>query len=243
VADVARAIIDVADTPAELARHAAEWIVGELAQCDGILAVALSGGATPRPVYELLAAPPLRERMPWPRVHWFWGDERFVPKDHRDSNYRMVREALLSRAPVPPANIHPMPTEGLAPEAAAAEYDAELRRFYGEARRGGVLFDVTLLGIGTDGHTASLFPGDAAVEEKSALVVAVSGARAEPRITLTLPALGRSRAVAFLAAGAEKRAVLARIFAGARNLPAARIEPEGALYYFLDRTAAPDRLP
>jgi 6-phosphogluconolactonase len=243
VAEIARAVIDVADTPAELARRAAEWIVGELAQRDGMLSVALSGGETPRPVYELLATPPLRDRMPWPRVHWFWGDERFVPKDHRDSNYRMVREALLSRAPVPPANIHAVPTEGLTPEAAAAEYDAELRRFYREARREDALFDVTLLGIGADGHTASLFPGGAALEEKSALVVAVSGARAEPRITLTLPALARSRAVAFLAAGAEKRPALTRIFAGARDLPAARVEPEGGLYYFLDRAAAPDRLP
>src|SRR5487761_1868952 len=101
--DIGRAAIDVADGPAELARRAAGWIAGQLAERDGILFVALSGGTTPRPVYELLATPPLRERMPWPRIHWFWGDERFVPKDHRDSNFRMVSEALLSRAPVPPA--------------------------------------------------------------------------------------------------------------------------------------------
>ena len=143
------------------------------------MAVALSGGATPRPVYERLAAAPLSERLPWPRIHWFWGDERFVPPDHPDSNYRMVREALLSRVPVPPANIHPVRTEGISPETAAAEYDAELRRFYHDARRADALFDVTLLGIGADGHTASLFPGDGALAEKSRWAVAVRGARAE----------------------------------------------------------------
>ncbi len=240
--DIGRAVIDVADGPAELARRAAGWIAGQLADRDGILSVALAGGATPRPVYELLAAPPQRDRMPWPRIHWFWGDERFVPKDHRDSNFRMAHEALLSRAPVPPGNIHAMPTEGMAPAAAAAAYDAELRRFHGEMLREGALFDVNLLGIGADGHTASLFPGDAALEENSRWVVAVQGARVEPRITLTFPALRSSGAIAFLAAGSEKRPALSRLFAGASDLPAARLEPIGAIFFFLDRAAAPERL-
>ena len=240
--DVVRAVVDVAEGPAELARRAAAWIAGQLAERDGILAVALSGGATPRPVYEQLAVPPLRDRVPWPRVHWFWGDERFVPKDHRDSNYRMVREALLSRAPVPPANIHPIPTEGIPLDAAAAAYDSELRRFHREMRREGALFDVTLLGIGTDGHTASLFPGDPALQERSRWAAAVRS-RPEPRVTLTLPALGSSRALAFLAAGSEKRPALSRLFAGARDLPAALVEPVGGACFFLDRAAAPERLP
>ena len=240
--DLARAVIDVVEGAAELAPRAAAWIVEQFAERDGTIAVALSGGATPRPVYERLAAAPHRDRVPWPRVHWFWGDERFVPKTHRDSNDRMAREALLSRAPVPPANIHPIPTEGMSPEAAAAAYDAELRRFYREVRRDGALFDVTLLGIGADGHTASLFPGDAALDEKSSWAAAVRS-RPEPRITLTLPALNSSRAVAFLAAGAEKRAALSRLFAPGCDLPVARLEPMGGVFFFLDRAAAPERLP
>src|SRR5580700_6869133 len=103
--DLSRATVDVADDADALARRAAAWIVARLGELDGPLSVALSGGSTPRPIYELLAVPPLRDRMPWPRIHWFWGDERFVPHDADASNYRMAREAFLRRAPVPPANI------------------------------------------------------------------------------------------------------------------------------------------
>jgi 6-phosphogluconolactonase len=237
--DLSRATVDVADDAADLARRAAAWIAARLGELDGPLSVALSGGSTPRPVYELLAVPPLRNRMPWSRIHWFWGDERFVPQDDSASNFRMAYDALLRRAPVPPANIHAIPTEGLTPEAAAAFYDAELRRFQAEKRRDIPLFDVTLLGIGPDGHTASLIPGDAAVEEQTAWAVAVRGSRAETRITLTLPALARSGAVAFLAAGPDKRAPLARLFAGASDLPPARLDPAGGVFFFLDRAAAP----
>jgi len=237
--DLSRATVDVADDAAALARRAAAWIVARLGELDGPLSVALSGGSTPRPIYELLAAPPLRDRMPWPRIHWFWGDERFVPQDDSASNFRMAREAFLRRAPVPPANIHPIPTEGLSPEAAAAAYDAELRRFQATKRHDIPLFDVTILGLGPDGHTASLIPGDAAVEEQAAWVVAVLGARAETRITLTLPALSNSGAIAFLAAGADKRAPLTRLFAGDSDLPPARLDPEGGVFFFLDRAAAP----
>jgi 6-phosphogluconolactonase/glucosamine-6-phosphate isomerase/deaminase len=161
VIDLARAVIDIADDPADLARRAAAWIVAQLSAHEGLLAVALAGGATPRPLYERLAAAPQRDRLPWPRIHWFWGD----------------------------------------------------------------------------------FPGDGALEEKSRWAVAVRGARSEPRITLTLPALASSRAVAFLAAGGKKRGALSRLFADAPDLPAARLEPMGGIYFFLDRAAAPEPLP
>src|SRR5262244_674742 len=114
-----------------LAHHVADWLTAMAARSDRSFTVALSGGSTPRRLYQLLAGPPYREAFPWARTHWFWGDERFVPHDSPDSNYRMVREAMLANAPVPPANVHPVPTEGLAPDAAALSYERQLKDFYG----------------------------------------------------------------------------------------------------------------
>ena len=146
---------------------------------EGVFAVALSGGSTPRRLYEHLAGPPYRDAFPWSRTHWFWGDERFVPHGDAQSNYRMVREALLSRAPIPAINIHPIPTEGVSPEAAAVTYERELKSFYGAKRLDAArpLFDVTLLGLGPDGHTASLFPGTAVLAERDRWVAAVVGVK------------------------------------------------------------------
>ena len=162
---------------------------------DRAFAVSLSGGSTPRRLYECLAAPEIASRFPWNRAHWFWGDERFVPHEHPDSNFRMARDAFLSRVPVPRDNIHAVPTEGLSPEQAAAAYETTLKRFYGADTLAPdrPLFDVTLLGIGEDGHTASLFPGQPALQETRRWAVAVIGAKAEARITLTYPALDSSR--------------------------------------------------
>src|SRR5262249_23838998 len=144
--------------------------------------------------------PAIAARFPWRRAHWFLGDERFVPHDHPDSNYRMVREALFSRVPVPAANIHAIRTEQLTPEQAALAYESTLKEFYGTDTLdpGQHLFDVTLLGIGEDGHTASLFPGQPALKERRRWAVAVVGVRSEPRVTLTYPALDGSAHVAFL---------------------------------------------
>jgi 6-phosphogluconolactonase len=153
----------------------------------------------------------------------------------------MARSALFSRAPVPDDNIHPIPTEGgLAPEQAAAEYETVLKRFYGTdtLNRDRPLFDVTLLGIGEDGHTASLFPGHPTLQETQRWVVAVLGARTEPRITLTYPALDSSRDVAFVVTGQEKRDVVARAQARDRAMPAALVHPVGRLHWFTDRAAA-----
>jgi len=226
-----------------LAHDVAEWLCGLAQASDRVFAVCLSGGSTPRRLYECLAAPDIASRFPWSRTHWFWGDERFVPHDHPDSNFRMARDAFLSRVPVPEANIHAVPTERLSPDQAASAYETTLKQFYGAdtLAPGRPLFDVTLLGIGEDGHTASLFPGQSTLRETSRWAVAVIGAKAEARITLTYPVLDSSREVAFLVTGKEKRDVVARAQAGDRTLPAAVVHPVGLLHWFTDRAAAPER--
>jgi 6-phosphogluconolactonase len=223
-----------------LAHDVADWLCHRAQASSGAFAISLAGGSTPRRLYECLAAPETAARFPWDRVHWFWGDERFVPHDHRDSNFRMVREALLSRVPVPADNIHAVPTEGLSPEEAAAAYEATLKRFYGDDTLSPdrPLFGVTLLGIGDDGHTASLFPGQPALREKQRWAVAVIGAKSEARITLTYPALDSSRDLAFVVTGAEKRQAVARVQAADPTAPAGGIRPVGRLHWFTDRAAA-----
>jgi 6-phosphogluconolactonase len=221
-----------------VARHAAAWLAERLgASAQDRSAVCLSGGATPRILYETLARSP----MPWKRIHWFWGDERFVPPGDARSNYRMVQEVLLARAPIPGENIHAIPTAGDTPGAAAAAYEDELKRFYGASTLDPdrPLFDVTFLGLGEDGHTASLFPGSPVLKERSRWVAAVSDAGPEARITLTYPVLESSGEVAFLVTGAAKRAILEEIFGGSSNAPAARLRPAGRLHWFVDRAAAP----
>jgi 6-phosphogluconolactonase len=229
------------ESPATLAKSVAEWLCALAQASERSFAVCLSGGATPRQMYERLATPAIASRFPWSRVHWFWGDERFVPHDHPDSNYGMARDAFLSRVSAPADNIHPIETAGLSPEQSAAAYEATLKRFYGADTLAPArpLLDVTLLGIGEDGHTASLIPGQPALRESRRWVVAVLGARSEPRITLTFPVLDSSRDVAFLATGRGKRDVVARAQAGDQALPAARVRPIGRLHWFTDLAAAP----
>jgi 6-phosphogluconolactonase len=223
-----------------LAQVVAEWLCG-LTQASGReFAICLSGGSTPRRLYELLATPEIASRFPWSRVHWFWGDERFVPHDSRDSNYGMARDAFLSRVPAPAENVHAIPTEGVSPEQAATAYEATLKRFYGAdiLAPSRPLFDVTLLGVGENGHTASLFPGQPALQEIRRWVVAVTGAKSEPRITLTYPALDSSRDVAFVVTGRGKRDVVARAQSGDSTIPAGLVRPVGRLHWFTDRAAA-----
>jgi 6-phosphogluconolactonase len=224
-----------------LAGHAAAWLAERVAAAGERASVSLSGGSTPKRLYQLLAGAKHRAAFPWARVHWFWGDERFVPKDDPLSNYRMVREAMLDVAPIPAQNVHPVPTEGMTPAEAAAAYERELKAFYDADRLDPArpLFDVTLLGLGEDGHTASLFPGTAVLAERSHWVAAVIGAKAEARITLTYPALESSREVAFLVSGAGKREILSRVRAADAALPAARIRPAGRLHFLVDRAACP----
>jgi len=225
---------------ASLAEHVAGWLLDAARAAAGRFAVALSGGATPRLLYERLAAPPYRDDFPWTRVHWFWGDERFVPQDDPLSNFRMVRTALLAHVPVAAANIHAVPTEGPDPGKAAAAYERELKAFYGAENLDPArpLFDVTLLGLGPDGHTASLFPGTAVLAERERWVAAIIGAKSEARITLTYPTLESSRRAAFLVVGSEKRAILRRLRDGDQTLPAAGLNPVGSLCIFADTAAA-----
>ncbi len=231
--------VEILADPEALSRRAAEWLLELAIAKDGIFAVCLSGGRTPQGLYEHLAEPPYRDVFPWARTHWFWGDERFVPYDDPLSNYRMVRDALLTRAPILVINTHPIPTEGLSPEMAAAAYEDELKTFYGDAHLdpGRPLFDVTLLGLGEDGHTASLFPGNSVLAERDRWVSAVIGAKPEARITLTYPVLESSRHAAFLVAGDEKRAILKRLRRDDDSLPAARLRPAGTLWMFVDAAA------
>jgi 6-phosphogluconolactonase len=240
MADLAAAANHTFEDAETLARRVAEWLCDLARASERPFAVSLSGGSTPRRLYELLAAPEIASRFPWSRVHWFWGDERFVPHGHPDSNYGMARDAFLSRVPVPAHNVHAIPTEGLSPERAAAAYEATLKRFYGAdtLASGRPLFDVTLLGIGEDGHTASLFLGQPELHETRRWVVAVIGAMPEPRISLTFPVLDSSRDVAFVVTGKEKRDVVARAQAGDRTTPAALVRPVGRLHWFTDRAAA-----
>ncbi len=233
-------IVDVQADAAAVARRAADWLLERAQATPGRFAWCLSGGSTPKATYALLAQEPYRSRFPWERTHVFLGDERFVPHDHPDSNYRMAQEAMLSHVPLPDAQVHPWQTDG-DPEHAALHYADTLKRFYGAdtldpARP---LFDVMFLGLGEDGHTASLFPGVAALGERTAWTAAVIGAKPEPRLTMTYPVLDSSRAVAFLTAGAGKRNILAQVLAGDAALPAAGVHPVGELHWFTDRAAVP----
>lgn len=225
-----------------VARHAAAWLAERLGESHrDRSAVCLSGGTTPRMLYARLA----QMALPWKRVHWFWCDERFVPPADERSNYRMVEEELLARAPIPGKNVHAIPTAGGTPGAAADAYEEELKRFYGAAALDPdrPLFDVTFLGVGEDGHTASLFPGSPVLQERSRWAAGVPDARPEPRITLTYPALESSREVAFLVTGAGKRPILEEIFGGTSAAPAARVRPAGRLHWFVDRAAMPRHAP
>ena len=222
-----------------LVTRAADLIMS-IAKSKPRVAIALSGGSTPRPIYRLLATPPRLEAFPWTQVHWFWGDERFVPPDDPASNYRMTREAMFSRAPVPADHIHPIPTVGLSPEAAAEAYERTLKEFHGSDTLSPdrPLFDLNLLGLGTNGHTASLFPGMPVLEERQHWVGTMHDSEAGTRLTLTYPALESSRETVFLVAGAEKKAVLRKVLDGDQTQPAARLHPQGTLRVLADRAAA-----
>ena len=223
----------------EFSRRAEESVVGR-----GSFSVALSGGSTPRSLYVLLADPgePYRARIPWDRIHFFWGDERQVPPDHPDSNYRMARVSLLSKVPLPPEHIHRIRTEWPDADEAAAEYEREIRSFFRLKRGERPRFDIILLGMGTDGHTASLFPGTDVLHEKERLVSAVRVEKLRSwRISLTLPVLNHAASVIFLVSGAGKAGTLESVLYGPYRpdiLPAQLIRPvSGHLLWLVDRPA------
>ena len=231
--------VEVLVDPAALAERVASWLLKLALAKHGPFSLCLSGGSTPKALYHRLGEAPYRDAFPWERTHLFWGDERFVPHDDDLSNYKMVRDALLDHVPIPQGNIHPVPFDGLTPEAAADAYERRLKDFYGQddldPRR--PLFDVNLLGLGPDGHTASLFPGTDVLRERSRWVAPVVGAKAEARITLTYPALDSADHVAFLVAGTEKAEMLTRLCRGDDSIPAVGVHPTGELRVFSDAAA------
>jgi len=210
----------------------------------GRFAVALSGGSTPRAIYSLLATDEKSadHLLPWDKIHIFFGDERHVPPDHPDSNFRMARETLLGAVPIPPANVHRVRAELDAPSAAAT-YEAEIRSVLG-GRPGEVpRFDLILLGLGSDGHTASLFPGSAALAERTALVCATWVERLSSyRITFTFPFLNAAAEVLFVATGSDKAEIVGRVLRGdssGQTYPAQRVRPDsGRLLWIIDEAAA-----
>jgi len=215
-------------------------IHGAVAQ-RGRFSIALSGGHTPKKMFELWAqADEYRNQTPWDRVHLFWSDERYVPLDDPSSNFRMAREALISRVNIPAANVHAFPVNLAPPEECAEVYEAELHDFFGDAPPE---FDVQLLGLGGEGHTASLFPGSPALEEKRRWVMAVVAPTEPPqRLTLTPVVLDQGRNTFFLVASESKRAIVAAIRdepdSQTSQYPAARIHPVGGSIWFLDQAAA-----
>ena len=231
------ALVTLAD-PEALARHVAEWLTGLANAAPGRFSISLSGGSTPKRLFEILAEPANAARFPWAHTHLFWGDERFVPYDHPDSNYRMTRLAMLDHVPIPPDNVHPMPVSG-DPAAAARDYQATLQAYYNAESLDMTrpLFDVVFLGLGENGHTASLFPGTASLNETLAWVAPVTENVPQPRLTLTYPAIACSKFAVFLVAGANKAKVLRLVLDGDRSQPAARITSAGEVIWFTDEAA------
>jgi 6-phosphogluconolactonase len=237
-----RKIIPVADT-AVLAKAAAELLLARIAENSGRIAICLTGGSSPKQLYELLATEAYRGKIPWDRVHWFIGDERFVPVSDVRNNMATARRIFLDRF-APASHIHPIPTDTANPDEAAVHYEHELKSFYGAGALDPVrpLFDFVLMGVGPDGHTASLFPGYPAVEEKARWVVGVPQANVEPfvpRVSLTLPALASCHEMLFEAAGGSKRSILTRVFSG-ENLPASRARSTGETVWLVDTAALPE---
>lgn len=217
------------------AREVAQILSGAQGE-RGIASIALAGGSSPKAVYHLLAEPPLSEQVDWKKVEVFFGDERCVPADAPDSNFLMAHETLLARVCPPTEHVHAVQGE-LPPETAAAQYEEEIREVLGESPR----FDLVLLGMGADGHTASLFPSTPDLDGGGRLVIATESPKPPTnRITLTLPAINNARHVLFLVSGEEKSDALARVWDGEEALPASHVQPrEGELVWHVDEEANP----
>jgi 6-phosphogluconolactonase len=234
--------LTVAD-PAELARTAAERLLARVNANHGRIAICLTGGSSPKQLYALLASDAYRGRMPWERVHWFIGDERFVPPSDPRNNMAMARKIFLD-ACAPPSNIHPIPTETGSPDESAERYAQELTSFYGAERLqdSRPLFDLVLMGCGPDGHTASIFPDYPASKETARWVVGVPKAHVDPfvpRVTLTFPTLASCHEMLFEIAGSDKRPILTRVLAG-EDLPANRARSLGETVWLTDQAALPE---
>ncbi len=204
----------------------------------GLCTIALAGGNTPKPLYEALAA----IQLPWDKIHVFWGDERYVPPDHHDSNQAMARLAWLDQVNIPAGNIHPIPTDEADPAIAARKHEEQLREFF-KLQTGEVpSFDLILLGMGDDGHTASLFPHTDALQVRDHLIT-VGNKDGQPRLTFTVPLINQAHCVIFIVAGANKRSALDQIFAPVADdltYPARLIQPQGELWWLFDQAAGQD---
>ncbi|MBI3961529.1 MAG: 6-phosphogluconolactonase [Deinococcus sp.] len=230
---------------AALSAAAAQQFVAAACQAisqQGRYTVALSGGSTPRALFTLLASKPYSQQIAWTQTHVFWGDERCVPPDHPDSNYRLANETLLSQVPLPQENVHRMPAE-LEPEQAATQYEQQLQQFFHLPAGAFPCFDLVLLGMGADGHTASLFPHTSGLHQRTRLVVANYVPKLSTfRLTLTTPALNHAARIMFLVAGQDKAATLKEVLYGPRQpeqLPAQIIAPvKGQLVWLIDQAVS-----
>ena len=210
--------------------------------------IALSGGSTPKPLYEALAA----QMLPWQNLYIFWGDERYVPADHPDSNQRMARQAWLDRVDIPGSNIYSMPTDAADPADAAREYERQIHTFFNPSKGSFPSLDIILLGLGDDGHTASLFPYTEALQVSDQLVT-VGNKDGQPRLTFTASLINQARCVIFIVSGASKQAAIAKVFTPStinqradyledldKAYPARLIQPQGELWWLFDEAAGQD---
>ena len=227
--------LEIVATPEDLARSAAKVFVARSSEAvaqRGVATIALSGGSTPKLLYQLLADPnePFRDQVPWSRIQFFWSDERHVPPDHPESNYRMANEAMLAHVPVLKENVHRVMGENPNVEEAADQYEQTVPQ----------RFDLILLGLGTDGHTASIFPGSEVLRETKRLVAAPWVEKQKSyRITMTLPLINNAASVFFLVSGAEKAEIVKEVLEGPPRYPAQEVRPiNGELILMLDREAA-----
>ena len=234
----------VFSSPKDLARAVAEHFVTrsrEAVEQRGSFTVALSGGSTPKLLFELLADAnePFRDQIAWPNIQFFWSDERHVPPDHPESNYRMANDAMLSRVPVAKNNVHRVPSENPNASEAASEYEQTIIETTQQSLPS---LDLILLGLGTDGHTASIFPGSDVLHETKRLVAAPWVEKLQTyRITMTLPLLNNGASVVFLVSGSEKAKIVKEVFEGPEKYPAQAVKPaDGELLWLLDKAAATD---
>ena len=235
------ALIRVSRTPEDLAAEAAtkvEQLAREAIRASGRFVVALSGGSTPARLYAAMAQEPFRSRFAWDKAHFFWSDERWVSPDSPRSNYKAAWDALLGHADIPPRNVHPVRTAHATAAESAADYESEIVAFFGGPKNT-PRFDLVLLGLGNDGHTASLFPGSPVLKEGSRWVAAAEGPGGEPRVTFTYRLINAASCAAFLVSGAEKSGVLRAAIRGEGGHPASGVRPtEGTLAWFVDADAA-----
>lgn len=231
--------VEIAPNRTDLIRHARSRLIDRLqaaAQSRDRITLALSGGSTPKPLYESL----IEADLPWEKLHIFWGDERYVPNDHPDSNEKMTREAWLNHSPIPPENIHPVPTHLPTPIEAAAAYEETLRQVFGiSTPHEFPALDVILLGMGDDAHTASLFPHTEALKVCDRLVTCGEKS-GQPRITFTIPLINQAHHVLFLLAGESKQPALAQVFAETadpQQYPSRFIRPDGECLWMMDLAA------